>query len=67
MRLLVIWIISAHGCILGMYADIPNNDLGLPTLDYLRTPANTLGHGCILCTYIPKNDSGLPTLDYLRI
>ena len=39
----------------------------LPTLDYLRTQASTLGYGCILGTYafIPKNDSGLPTLDYL--
>ena len=29
MRLLVIWIISAHGCILRTYADIPENDSGL--------------------------------------
>ena len=36
-RLLVIWIISVHGCILRTYADIPNND----TLDYLRTKAST--------------------------
>ena len=28
-RLLVIWIISAHGCILRTYSDIPNNDFGL--------------------------------------
>ena len=33
--LLVIWIISVHGCILHTYTDIPNNDLGLPMLDYL--------------------------------
>ena len=68
-RLLVIWIISVHGCFLRTYADIPNNNSGLPTLDYLRTQASTLGHGCILRTYadISKNDSGLPTLDYLPI
>ena len=34
-----------------MYADIPNNDFCLPTLDYLRTQASTLGHGCLLRTY----------------
>ena len=41
-----------------MYADILNNDFGLPMLDYLRTQASTLGHGCILRTYadIPKNE-----------
>ena len=68
-RLLVFWIISAHGCILRTYADIANNDFGLPTLDYLRTQASTLGHGCFLRRYadIPKNDSGLPMPDYLRI
>ena len=68
-RLLVIWIISAHGCILRTNADITNNNFGLPALDYLRTQASTLGHGCILRTYadIPKNDSDLPTLEYLRI
>ena len=40
----------------GLYADIPNNDFGLPTLDYLRTQANTLGRRCILHTLsdIPK-------------
>ena len=45
-----------HGCILRTYADIPNSDLGLPTLDYLHTQTITLGHGCILRTYadIPK-------------
>ena len=67
--LLVNWLISAQGCILHPYAYIPNNDFGLPLLDYLRTQSNTMGHGCILRTYadIPKNDSGFPTLDYLRI
>ena len=40
-----------HGCILRRYADIPNNDFGLPTLDYLHTQASTLIHGCILHTY----------------
>ena len=40
-----------------------------PALDYLRTQASTLGHGCILRTYadIFKNESGLPMSDYFRI
>ena len=48
-----------HGCILHTYADIPNSDFGLPTLDYLHTQAITLGHGCILRIYadISKDDS----------
>ena len=38
------------------YADIPTDDCGLPTLDYLHMQASTFGHGCILPTYvdIPK-------------
>ena len=38
------------------YANIPNDDFGLPTLDYLHMQASSLGHGCILPTYvdIPK-------------
>ena len=58
--LLVIWIISAHGCILSTYPDIPNNDFGLPKLDYLHTQAS-FGMDVV---DIPRNDSGLPTLDY---
>ena len=34
-----------------VYADIPNNEIDLPMLDYLRTQASTLGHACFMCTY----------------